>query len=172
MGKYNNWIEFKVAMKKQNEQSRTNLRQRHEAICMMQELSSTDSTPCQKDGADCLQDTISEEPYIHMRDDIIRSLWNVVPLVELRDSTCCVLVSLEELCAVRSLSPADYLVKTQVALITEALMRCKTSAALTAEIDYLDLTGRIFDGTHFLILTESVQSVLRRYASSAISKTG
>lgn len=165
MSKYKNWLDFGMAMEIQNERARANLQQRLDAIRKMRESASSDDGNCRKThSADSSRDTVSEEDHVRMRNDIICSLQNAVPPEEQNNPDNGVLVSLDELRAVRSLSPEDYLVKTQVSLITQALMQCTTVTELVSEINYLELTGQIFNGTHFLKLSDSIQSVLRQYA--------
>ena len=57
---------------------------------------------------------------LRLKNSIIRDLKSVIPEKEKTDS-CCVVVSLSEIRAVRSLSPSDYMVKTQVELIWVAV---------------------------------------------------
>ena len=75
-----------------------------------------------------------------------------------------VVVSLSEIRAVRSLSPSDYMVKTQVELITEALMGCRSAEKMQAVVQELVKTGTISNGNRILPISSPVWSVLRRYS--------
>ena len=50
----------------------------------------------------------------------------------------------------RSLSPSDYMVKTQVELITEALMGCRSAEKMQAVVQELVKTGTISNGNRIL----------------------
>ena len=100
---------------------------------------------------------------LRLKNSIIRDLKSVIPEKEKTDS-CCVVVSLSEIRAVRSLSPSDYMVKTQVELITEALMGCRSAEKMQAVVQELVKTGTISNGNRILPISSPVWSVLRRYS--------
>ena len=132
MGKYNNWMDFKVAMEIQNEASRSLLR---------------------------------------LRNSIIRDLRSVVPEAEKKDFGCSsVVVSLEELRAVRSFSPDDYKVKTQVSLIAGAFMSCRTASEVQDAVQEVARADKIYNGSRYLPLNNSIRRVLLRYVTPSCAK--
>lgn len=100
---------------------------------------------------------------LRLRNSIIRDLKSVIPEKEKTDS-CCVVVSLSEFRAVRSLSPSDYMVKTQVELITKTLMSCQSAESVQSVVQELVKTRTISNGNRILLISRPVWSVLRRYS--------
>lgn len=100
---------------------------------------------------------------LRLRNSIIRDLKSVIPEKEKTDS-CCVVVSISEFRAVRSLSPSDYMVKTQVELITKTLMSCQSAESVQSVVQELVKTRTISNGNRILPISSPVWSVLRRYS--------
>lgn len=102
--------------------------------------------------------------FLSLRNSIIRDLRSVIPEAEKKDSGCSsVVVSLEELCTVRSFTPNDYKIKTQVSLITGVFMSCRTASELQEVVQELARADKIYSGAHYLPLNSSIRRVLLRY---------
>ena len=72
---------------------------------------------------------------LRLRSGIVRELRDAIPEKEkAMGDSCCVVVSLSEIRTIRSLSPTDYLVKTQVQAITDAFMKCRTAEELQSTL--------------------------------------
>jgi len=162
MGKYRNWNNFKNAMGRHNEEARKNLCQQREIRSVQEPVSAEACSPQENRIADSIHDNASEE-CVQLRNRIVHSLQEIIPEEEKENSGCCVIVSLEELRTVRSLDPDNYLVKTQVALITDLLMRCKSTKDLWVTLRNLEAYGIICSGSRLLALNPVVRFVLQQY---------
>lgn len=158
---YRNWADFRMTTEMKNDKARKALRQKH-SVRKAQRPETVS-----QNAAGNLQVLPSDQELICMRNEIIRNLQNTIPMDERKGTKTCVLVSLDDLRAVRSLSPEDYMVKPQVELIVDVLMKCNTVKELMREVDYLDLSRSIFNGSRYLKLCKPVQAVLRRYVAPA-----
>lgn len=110
---------------------------------------------------------------LRLRSGIVRELRDAIPEKEkTMGDSCCVVVSLSEIRTIRSLSPTDYLVKTQVQAITDAFMKCRTAEELQSTVQSLSEAGHVSNGARMLTISEPVRSVLRRYTIPAGKSCG
>lgn len=172
MGNCKNWVVFKTEMERHNDASRAALRRRNESPCSLQNNTPRMGSKSTDFGVFVTLEELHSQAFLPsddclaLRTRIIRSLQGAIPEEERNSSGCCVIVSIEELRTVRSLSPCDYLVKSQVDMIIKSLIQCKTIMDIQHVIQGLLMSEKISNGMQLLALKPAVLSVLRQYSAS------